>query len=111
MRRLVCVLLALSAPAYAQSVVFTFDQWERLSPGLQEIYVSGAFDAVSTIAVPATANTAKFYNDCIVKNGITAHDLVQEMKSIVRTRPELHPKPTTAALLAAMIKLCGPVPE
>jgi hypothetical protein len=92
-------------------VVFTFDQWERLSPGLQEIYVSGAFDAVSTIAVPATANTAKFYNDCIVKNGITAHDLVQEMKSIVRTRPELHPKPTTAALLAAMIKLCGPVPE
>jgi hypothetical protein len=111
MRRVVFALLVLTTTAHAQAVVFKYDQWERLAPGLQEIYISGAFDAVSTIAVPATANTAKFYNDCIVKNGLTAHDLVQEMKSIVRTRPELSPKPTTAALMAAIIKLCGPAPE
>jgi hypothetical protein len=110
-RRAVFALLVLNTAAHAQAVVFKYDQWDRLAPGLQEIYVSGAFDAISTIAVPATANTAKFYNDCVVKNGITAHDLVQEMKSIVRARPELSPKPTTAALLAAMIKLCGRPPE
>jgi hypothetical protein len=79
---------------------------------LQEIYISGAIDAVSTIATPASAGTAKYYNDCVVKNGIRAHDLVEQMKSIVQTRPELYSKPATGVLLAAMIKLCGhPVPE
>jgi hypothetical protein len=112
MRRVVFALLALTTTAHAQAVVFTFDQWARLSAGLQEIYISGAVDSVFTIATPASAGTAKFYNDCVVKNGIKAHDLVEQMKSIVQTRPELYPKPATGALLAAMIKLCGqPVPE
>jgi hypothetical protein len=107
MRRVVFILLALTTIAHAQAVVFTFDQWARLSPGLQEIYISGAIDAVSTIAIPASAATAKYYNDCIVKNQVKARDLVDEMKVIVRARPELYPKPATGALLAAMIKLCG----
>jgi len=111
-RRAAFALLVLTTTAHAQAVVFTFDQWARLSAGLQEIYISGAIDAVFTIGVPASANTAKYYNDCVVKNGIKAHDLVEQMKSIVRTRPELYPKPATTVLLAAMIKLCGqPVPE
>ena len=63
-RRIIFVLLALTATAHAQAVVFTFDQWARLSAGLQEIYVSGAIDAVFTIATPASAGTAKYYNDC-----------------------------------------------
>ena len=112
MRRVVFALLVLTTTAHAQAVVFKYDQWDRLSPGLKEIYISGAIDAVFTIAVPAQAGTAKYYNDCIVKNGITAHDLAEEMKSVVRTRPEFYPKPATAVLLLAMIKLCGqPVPE
>jgi len=111
-RRVIFTLLVLTATAHAQTVVFNYDQWDRLSAGLKEIYISGAIDAVFTIAVPAQASTAKYYNDCIVKNGIKAHDLVEEMQSIVRTRPELYPKPAAAVLLAAMIKLCGqPVPE
>jgi hypothetical protein len=110
--RVIFVLLALSAFAHAQAVIFTFDQWARLSPGLQEIYISGALDAVSTIAIPAQAPTAKFYNDCIVKNQVKAHDLVEEMKVIVRSRPELYPKPATTVLLQSLIKLCGtPSPE
>ena len=58
-RHILFALLALITSAHAQSVVFTSDQWERLSPGLKEIYVSGAIDAVSTIAVPAQASTSK----------------------------------------------------
>ena len=107
MRRAAFALLVLTTTAHAQAVVFTFDQWARLSAGLQEIYISGAIDAVFTIGVPASANTAKYYNDCVVKNGIKAHDLVEQMKSIVQTRPELYPKPATAVLLESLIKLCG----
>jgi len=111
-RCVVFVLLALTATAHAQAVVFTFDQWARLSPGLQEIYISGALDAVFTIAVPAQAATAKFYNDCVVKKQIKALDLVEEMKVMVRARPELYPKPATTVLLQSLIKFCGtPIPE
>src|SRR6516165_752848 len=67
MRRVIFVLLALTTGSHAQSVVFTYDQWEKLSAGLQEIYVAGAFDALSTIATPVTAGSAKYYNDCVVK--------------------------------------------
>ena len=106
-RHILFALLALVTTAHAQSVVFTYDQWERLSPGLQEIYISGAIDAVSTITTPPSAATAKYYNDCLVKKEIKAHDIVEEMKVAVRSRPELYPKPATGALLAALIKLCG----
>jgi hypothetical protein len=106
-RRVIFVLLALTTAAHAQKVVFTFDQWARLSPGLQEIYISGALDAVSTVTVPAAAASAKFYNDCVVQKQIKAHDLVEEMKVIVRSQPELYPKPATFALFHALIKLCG----
>jgi hypothetical protein len=105
-RRILFALLTLTTSAHAQSVVFTYDQWERLSPGLQEIYVSGAIDAVSTITVSPGASTAKYYNDCIVKKAITARH-VEEMKVAVRSRPELSPKPATGVLLQALIKLCG----
>jgi hypothetical protein len=87
-------------------------QWERLSAGLKEIYVSGAIDAVSTIAVPAQASTAKYYNDCIVKKGITMHDIAEEMKVADRSRPDLQARPAAGVLLEALIKLCGlPNPE
>jgi hypothetical protein len=106
-RYILFALVALITSAHAQSVVFTYDRWERLSAGLKEIYVSGAIDAVSTIAVPAQAGTSKFYNDCVVKQGIKAHDIVEEMRVEVRSQPELYPKPATGVLLAALIKLCG----
>jgi hypothetical protein len=111
-RRILFALLPLTTSAHAQSVVFTYDQWERLSAGLKEIYVSGAIDAVFTIAVPAQASTSKYYNDCLVKQEIELHDIVEGMKVVVQSRPELYPKPATAALLAALVKLCGlPNPE
>ena len=87
MPRSVCALLVLTTTAHAQSVIFTYDQWEQLSTGLQEIYLAG--DAISTIAVPTQAGTAKFYNDCLVKNQITAHVIAEEMKTIWK---KLHAK-------------------
>ena len=112
MRRVIVTLLALTAPAHAQAVAFTYNQWERLAIGLKELYVAGAVDSLSTIAVPTQAGTAKYYNECLVKKEITAHNLAEEMKVIVQTRPDLRPKPATAALLASLIKLCGlPAPE
>ena len=107
MRGVILGLVFLITAAHAQSVVFTYDQWERLSIGLQEIYLAGAIDSMSTIAVPTQAGTAKYYNDCLVKKQITAHTIAEEMKTIVQTRPELRQKPATGALLASLIKLCG----
>ena len=112
MRRIIFVLLALTATAHAQAVVFTFDQWARLSPGLQEIYISGALDAVFTISTPPQVATAKYYNDCVVQKQIKAHDIVEEMKVTVRSRPELYSKPAAGVMLVSLIKLCGtPIPE
>jgi hypothetical protein len=112
MRRSIFVFLTLTTTTHAQSVIFTYDQWERLSIGLQEIYLAGAIDATSTIAVPTQAGIAKYYNDCLTEKQITAHIVAAEMRTIVRTHPELRPKPATAALLSSLIKICGkPVPE
>jgi hypothetical protein len=111
-RRIIVALLALTTTTHAQSVIFTYEQWERLSIGLQEIYLAGAIDSLSTITTPPTAATAKFYNDCLVGKQITAHIIAEEMKTIVQARPELRPKPATGRLLASLIKLCGlPVPD
>jgi hypothetical protein len=89
-RHILIALLDLTTSTHAQFVVFTYDQWERLSQGLKEIYVSGAIDAVSTIAVPTQVSTSKYYNDCLAKKEITMHDLSEEMMVVVRSRPELH---------------------
>jgi len=111
-RRVAVSLLALTTAAHAQSVAFTYDQWERLPIGMRELYVAGAVDALSTISTPFEVGTAKFYNDCLMKKQITAHDVAEEMKAIVQRRLELHPKPATGALLASLLKLCGsPVPD
>jgi hypothetical protein len=106
-RHVVFALLVLTTTAHAQNIIFNFDQWARLSPGLQEIYISGAIDAVSTVTVPAGVASAKFYNDCVVQKQIKAHDIVEEMKVIVRSRPELYSKPATLILMQALVKFCG----
>ena len=94
-------LLVLTSTAHAQLVIFTYDQWERLSIGLQEVYLAGAIDSFSTIAVPTQAGAAKYYNDCLRRT------FAEEMKAILQTRPELRAKPATS-----LIKLCGlPVPD
>ena len=60
---------------------------------------------LSTIAVPAQSGTAKYYNECLMKKEIAAHNLAEERKVIVQTRMDLHPEPATGALLAAPDKV------
>ena len=79
---------------------------------MQEIYISGALDAVFTITVPAQVASAKFYNDCVVQKPLKAHDIVEEMKATVRSRPELYSKPAAVVMMMSLVKLCGtPAPE
>src|SRR5215467_4739400 len=106
-RRSVVALLVLTTTAHAQLAIFSYDEWEPLSIGLQEIYLAGAIDSLSTVTTPPSAPTAKFYNDCLVTKQISAHVIAEEMKTIIQTRPDLRPKPATHTLLAALIKLCG----
>src|SRR5262249_55588730 len=94
-RRVTLSLLALTTAAHAQSVAFTYDQWERLPIGMRELYVAGAVDT----APP------KFYNDCLMKKQITADALAEEMKTIVQTRLELHPKPATGRIIGITAKV------
>jgi len=111
-RRSIFAFLVLTTTAHAQSVIFTYDQWERLSTGLQEIYLAGAIDWFSFISVAPAASTAVFYNDCLAKKQVTTHVIAEEMKLIIKTQPELRPKPATATLLASLVKMCGtPAPE
>src|SRR5262245_32484308 len=112
-RGIIVALLAFTTTTHDLSgIFFTHDEWARLSIGLQEIYLAGAIDSLSTITVAPAAATAKIYNDCLVTKQITAHVIAEEMKAIVQTRPELRPKPATGTLLASLIKLCGsPVPD
>src|SRR5262245_61982664 len=98
-RRGIFVLLLLTTTSHAQSIIVTYGRWERSSTGLQEIYLAGAIDWLSTVAAPPSAATGKYYNDCLVNKQITAHTIAEEMKAIVQTRPELRPKPATGALL------------
>jgi len=99
--RVIVALLAFTTTVHAQSVIFTYDQWERLSIGLQEIYLAGAIDWLSTVAAPPSAATGKYYNECLAKKQIMAHIISEEMKTIVQTRPELCQKPGTGVLLAS----------
>jgi|SRR5262245_54089183 len=84
LRATIAALLALTTTTHAQFVLFSYDQWERLSIGLQEIYLAGAIDSISTISTPTEVGTAKYYNDCLAKKQITAHTIAEEMKAIVR---------------------------
>ena len=68
LRRTTVSLLGLMSTTHAQLVIFTYDQWERLSVGLQEIYLAGAIDSLSTITTPPTAATAKYATTVSCKN-------------------------------------------
>ena len=59
--RFIIVLLLSTAPLHAQSVYLNYGQWAQMPPGSREAYVVGAFDALSTIAVPAQATAAETF--------------------------------------------------
>jgi len=52
MRFIIVVLFLSTIPARAQTIYLNYGQWEQMPPSLREMYVTGAFDAFSTITVP-----------------------------------------------------------
>jgi hypothetical protein len=107
MRFIIIVLFLSTVPARAQNVYLNYSQWEQMPPNLREMYVAGAFDAVSTVTVPERASIARFYNECVAKAGLTTGKLAENMKQYAETQPDLQKKPVPFALMRYLISLCG----
>src|SRR5262249_9794603 len=61
--------------------------------------VAGAFDAISTVAVPEQAIVARHYNECIAKAGLSTGQLAENMREYAETQPDLQNKPAPGVLM------------
>ena len=107
MRFIITALLLSTIPARAQNVYLNYGQWEQMPPALREMYVAGAFDAVSTVTVHEGISAARYYNECISKAGLTTGQLAENMKEYADTKPDLQHKPVPIALMYYLVSLCG----
>jgi hypothetical protein len=107
MRFTIIVLLLSTIPARAQNVYLNYAQWAQMPPALREMYVTGAFDAVSTVTSSERVSVAKHYNDCVSKVRLTTGQLEENMKEYADTQPDLQHKPVPIALMRYLISLCG----
>jgi hypothetical protein len=93
--------------AHAQTVYFNYSQWKQMPTSLREMYVAGAFDAVSVVAIPQQAIVARHYNECVTKTGLSAGQLGQNMKEYAETQADVESKPVPTVLMRYLIALCG----
>jgi hypothetical protein len=107
MRFIIIVLLLSTIPARAQNAYLNYGQWEQMPPALREMYVAGAFDALSTVTVREGVSVAKHYNECVSKAGLTTGQLEENMKEYANTQPDLQHKPVPFALMRYLVSLCG----
>jgi hypothetical protein len=107
LRFVVPALLAFGATARAQSIFLTYEQWEQLPTTLREIYIAGAIDQLSTVGVPAGVNSAKHYNECIVKSGMRLGQIAEGTKKFMEMHSDLRQKPAPTAVMQYLITLCG----
>ena len=106
--RFVTIMLLLSmTTAHAQTVYFNYSQWKQMPTSLREMYVAGAFDAVSVVAIPQQAIVARHYNECVTKTGLSASQLGQNMKEYAETQADVESKPVPTVLMRYLIALCG----
>jgi hypothetical protein len=110
MRFIIIVLLLWTTPAQAQTVYLNYDQWVQMPISFREMYVAGAFDAISTVAIPEQAIVARHYNECIAKAGFSTGQLAKNMKEFGETQPGLQNKPAPSVLMRYLISLCGTPP-
>jgi hypothetical protein len=107
MRFIAIVLLLSTTPAHAQSVYLNYGQWVQMPIGLREMYVVGAFDTLSTVAVPAQAIVAKHFNECVARAGLSSGQLTENMQAFAEAQPDLQSKPAAGVLVRYLISLCG----
>jgi len=77
MRFVTIALLFLTTTVRAQSLYVNYSQWAQMPTNLREMYVAGAFDAVSVVAIPQQAIVARHYNECVAKTGLSMGQLAQ----------------------------------
>src|SRR5262245_38336652 len=72
---------------YAQSLYLRYDQWEQMPTSFREMYVAGAFDTLSVVAIPQQVAVARHYNECVVEKGLRLAQLAQGVKNMERPIP------------------------
>jgi hypothetical protein len=107
MRFIIIVLFLSTIPARAQNAYLNYGQWEQMPPALREMYVVGAFDALSTVTVHEGVSAARHYNECVSKAGLTSGQLAENMKEYADTQADLQRKPVPIALMRYLVSLCG----
>jgi|SRR5262245_2105799 len=106
--RLVTVVLLLSATTlHAQTLYLNYGQWEQMPTRFREMYIAGAFDTLSVVAVPEQAPVARYYNECVAKNGLSVPQLAENMKEYAEAQPSPQDKPIPSVLMRYLISLCG----
>jgi hypothetical protein len=73
----------------------------------RQMYVAGAFDAVSVVTIPEGAMIARHYNECVAKAGLSTGQLAQSMKEYAETQPDAPTKPVPTILMRYLTSLCG----
>jgi hypothetical protein len=106
-RFVVPALLVLGTTGRTQSIFLTYEQWEQLPTALREAYVAGVIDQLSTVGVPEGLNSAKHYNECIVKSGMRLGQIAEGTKRFMEMHSDLRQKPTPTAVMTYLITLCG----
>jgi len=110
MRFVTIVLLFSTTTVHAQSLYLKYGQWEQMPTGLREMYVAGAFDTLSVVAIPQQAPVARYYNECVAKNGLSVAKLAQNMKEHAEAQSTAQNKPVPNVMMRYLISLCG-LPE
>ena len=75
--------------------------------GFKEMYIAGAFDSISIVAMPEQAPVARYYNQCVAKEGLSVAQLAQNMKEYAASQPNAQNKPIPTVLMRYLISLCG----
>jgi hypothetical protein len=105
-------LLAFGTAAHAQAIFLTYDQWERLPTGLQDIYVAGVVDSLSAVTTRESSGTAKYYNDCIVKYNMNLSQITESTKKFMEMYSDQRNRPASIRIVAYLITVCGvPAPS
>jgi hypothetical protein len=107
MRFVTIVLLFSTTTLHAQSLYLNYGQWEQMPTSFREMYVAGAFDTLSVVAIPQQAPVARHFNECVVKTGLTTAQLAQNVKEYAEARPDAQSKPIPNVLMRYLISLCG----
>jgi len=107
MRLAAIVFLFSTTAVHAQTIYLNYGQWLQMPTSFRQMYIAGAFDALSVLATPQQAPVARYFNECVAKAGLTTAELAQNVKEYGEAQPDMQGKPTPHVLGRYLISLCG----